>query len=141
MPLWNESYSVFVPEMDKEHRQFLYLLKRVSRAIGKKYSLEATIEVLDDALEYANTHFTAEEKMLEDHKYPGLNEQKAQHAEFIYQMRKLSTSYHEGNPITPLATINYLSEWFIKHIQGTDKLYGLHFKSQNITPANGSLVA
>lgn len=134
MQLWNQAYSVYVPKMDSEHKRLLILLQRVSRALGKKYSMDATLEVLNEAMEYVNSHLKSEEEMLEHYHYPKLEEHKIEHAAFISEIQRLYTNYNAGDPITTIATINFLSEWFIIHIQGTDKEYGVYFQERGIVP-------
>lgn len=122
----NGTRDIFVSKMNSEYRHLLFLLDRVSRAIENKYSTDATNEVLDDLLEYAQTYFHKEEKVLEHYHWPNLREHEAEHTILIYEIQGMCEKYHTGDLTTTLEAINFLAERLAKHIEGADKHYGLY---------------
>lgn len=134
MPLWDKTYSVSVPEMDHHHKHLLDLLNQLYQAMRDRSGMDVVGHILDDALEYTGTHFTAEEAMLEAYQYPDLYKQKVQHNKFVREILALQAKYERDDPIVCMATVSHLSEWFINHIRNLDKQYSSYFAEKKITP-------
>jgi hemerythrin len=77
-------------------------------------------------VEYTDFHFSAEEKIMADHDYPGLDYQKKQHQEFRATLDNIVADFKEEGPTKALATsINvFLHNWLIDHIKGVDLMLG-----------------
>jgi hemerythrin len=80
------------------------------------------IKTLRKAVEYAQIHFTAEEKYLRQVNYPGLAAQKKEHADFISEVVKQLKSFEE-NQNDPAVLVEFLKDWLVNHIAVMDKQY------------------
>lgn len=121
--VWQESWSVGYPDLDKDHQQLVTIIQRINGWREKKESLAGLIGELED---YTRYHFSREEKMLEAADIPGLAIHKAQHKEFIDWLASIRTSF-EGSSVARSILYpevsQYLNNWLIKHILKTDMSY------------------
>ncbi|MGC8738217.1 MAG: bacteriohemerythrin [Candidatus Hydrogenedens sp.] len=134
MPLiqWNDSLSVGIPSMDTQHQKLINIINRLHDAMREGKGKDIISPVLTELHNYTVTHFTAEEKLMEQCKYSGLAVQKQQHNNFVNQIKKYQSDYEKGSLTLPLSVSNYLKDWLINHIQGLDKKYETSMKSAGI---------
>ncbi len=127
---WNDSYSVKNAAMDKQHKGLFDLINKLHAAMGQGKGKDTLPEIFDDLVRYTQTHFTAEETILQKYNYPDLAAHKRQHADLIRQVSELQKQYQAGDFSASMKTGEFLKKWLIEHIQGTDQKYGsfLHQK-------------
>jgi hemerythrin len=79
---WNEGLSVGVEEIDVQHRQILRRLRGIMAAAaeGRTGELRSALRFLE---RYAVDHFTAEERWMSEHGYPGAREHARGHAALV----------------------------------------------------------
>ncbi|MFC1809062.1 bacteriohemerythrin [Candidatus Omnitrophota bacterium] len=123
---WNDNLSVGVQLIDEQHKMLIERLNDVSQALEVKQGEREIIKTLSFLIEYTDFHFSAEEKHMAENNYPGLDEQKIQHQEFITMLKTLEGDFEEEGSTPALAdAINtFLLNWLTSHIQGLDKKFG-----------------
>lgn len=129
---WNNSLSVGIPSMDAQHQKLITIINRLHDAMREGKGKDIIAPVLSELHSYTVTHFTAEEKLMEQCKYEGLSLQKQQHSQFINQIKKYQSDFEKGSLSLPLSVSNFLKDWLINHIQGMDKKYETVMKSAGI---------
>lgn len=120
---WNESYSVNVHSIDDQHKTFFTLINDLHDAMRSGKGKEVLGSTLQALVDYTQTHFSDEERLLRLHGYPDLSKHKAVHDAFVKQTRDLQERFNSGNTMISVEVMNALKDWLIKHIQGTDKRY------------------
>ena len=125
MPIftWNDSYSVSVAAMDNQHKKIFDLINQLHNAMSTGKGKEIIGSVLEEMLNYTKTHFTAEEKVLEKYNYPGLAEQKKQHAIYIQKVTEMQEKAKSGTLTLSLEASQFLKDWLLNHILVIDKKY------------------
>lgn len=120
---WKEEYSVGIDSIDQQHKKLVNLINQLQSAV--KYSTGEAFEreALDELVDYTKTHFSYEEGLLEQNDYPDFDAHKAQHANMIEKVEAVLSEYEKDSDTAMLNALNYLSEWLINHINGTDKNY------------------
>ena len=64
------------------------------------------------------------EKALAAASYAGLEDHKKEHAALVKQVLEVQAKYKAGaTALLSMEVMNFLKNWLIKHIQGTDKKY------------------
>ena len=123
---WNEGLSVGDPLIDEQHKMLLKRLNDISTAIETDQGIDDISKTLNFMMEYTEFHFSAEEKRMEDEKYPRLEYHKSQHKEFVKTLNDLSNDFFEDGATQSLAeAINvFLFNWLVKHIKGVDGAFG-----------------
>jgi hemerythrin len=123
---WDDSMSVNVDLIDAQHKMLIQKLADLSAAFRRGLEQNKIMKTLDFMIDYTDFHFSAEEKVMEENNYPGLEEQKQQHEEFKLTLNNILEDYKEEGTTAEIATtINvFLLNWLIKHIMGSDSKLG-----------------
>jgi hemerythrin len=123
---WDDSLSVNVELIDEQHKMLIQRLADLSDAFRRGLEQNKVMQTLEFMIDYTDFHFSAEEKVMEENDYPGLEEQKQQHEEFRTTLDNIVEDYKEEGTTTAIATeINvFLLNWLIKHIKGSDTKLG-----------------
>ena len=129
---WKDEYSVGIDSIDQQHKKLLSLINQLQTAVDYKTGEEFEREALDELVDYTKTHFTYEEGLLEQNDYPDFVPHKAQHEAMIKEVEKVLAGY-ESDPDTAMRNAaDYLKDWLINHINGTDKEYSSHLISRGV---------
>ena len=120
---WNEEHSVGISIIDEEHKKFINIMNRAIVAKQHDDNPGKIEEVLNAIIDYAWSHFKTEECYMIEFDYPEYQCHKEEHLEFVlkstdYLNRVASGDYQISNEI-----YEYLNQWFVRHIQGTDRKY------------------
>jgi len=124
--IWKEEYSVGIEVLDLDHKKLINLLNQFSTAYDYAMSEEFERQALDDLVDYTKYHFEREEKILIDHEYPDFDEHKKQHQDMINRITHIQNRYNEKGHEVFEEVSEFLTNWLITHINGTDKQYTQH---------------
>ncbi|WP_198264333.1 bacteriohemerythrin [sulfur-oxidizing endosymbiont of Gigantopelta aegis] len=122
--VWKDDYSVGIEEMDNDHKKLLNLINQLQTAVNYYTGKEFEEKALNELVDYTKTHFKKEEQLMADNGYEDLEAHKQQHKRFISKINDFIIQYKSDSDITIVDTLQFLKEWLIKHINGTDKEYG-----------------
>lgn len=130
---WKDEYSVGIEAIDNDHKKLLNLLNQVNTAYDYAMSENYEKEALDDLINYTKYHFDREEQLMEAHDYPDLEAHKLQHKNMIEQVDKFVERYNkEGHECLHMIS-DFLTQWLINHINGTDKAYSKHLLDRGVS--------
>jgi hemerythrin len=130
MPLikWDESFSVKNESLDSQHKYLIELINKLHDMMGAGKGSTELPATLEKMIQYSNSHFADEEKLMVSYKYPGLEEQKAAHASYTKKVLELKKKFDTGQLALSVETMNFLKEWWTKHILEMDKKYSSYLK-------------
>lgn len=120
---WHQSYSVGVPMFDAQHKRLFSLLNELNEAMSQGKGNAAMGKVLNDLVNYTKSHFSAEEAAMREKKYAGLASHKAEHERLAQKVLKFQQEFSQGKIGLSVTLLNFLREWLLDHIGGTDKEY------------------
>jgi hemerythrin-like metal-binding protein len=132
VPIWNESFSVKVKSCDEAHRKLLSLIQRLHDSIVMDQGPAYTQVILAELADYTDTHFASEEALLVQTKYSGLELQCHQHQTFVAKLVEFRQSLEYAPTTTPLAMVEYLKNWLVRHIKMVDCQYSSHLNANGI---------
>ena len=137
---WNAELSVGIDLIDEQHKTLIQRLAQLSKAVNASQGASEILKSLEFMYEYTGFHFTDEEKQMAKYEYPGLEDQRGMHTEFIGALKQLEEDFEEEGATGPLAdSINtLLMNWLIKHIKGEDVKFGVYINEKNIDILEGS---
>lgn len=121
--VWQDEYSVGIDSIDQQHKKLLHLINQLQTAVDYSTGEEFEREALDELVAYTKTHFTYEEGLLEQNGFPGFEPHKAQHINMIRKVEEVLAEYEKDQDTAIKNAANYLQDWLIHHINGTDKEY------------------
>jgi hemerythrin len=132
MPLleWGESLRVNVAEVDSQHQQLVRMINTLHEAMTGGRSKEVMGELIHGLLQYTVVHFGTEEGYFERFSYPLAEAHKEQHQQFVAQVGDFKRGFDEDRLFLSIDVMNFLSDWLVEHIQGSDKAFG-PFLNQN----------
>ncbi len=120
---WISAYEFGIPEIDEQHQHFLELVNRFYDGLAEKNMNDHLLILLNETLEYAHYHFSAEEKMMQDIGYAALEDQKKMHSAIEDKIEGFKKNILMGRPVVSMAVTNELKSWFTDHILKEDKKY------------------
>jgi|GEM_PF-326994 len=128
MAIIDPKYSIGIDAMDAQHARWIELIEEF-RSAGAEHLLdsigiEAAKKALEKLLNYTRTHFASEEKLLIDHKYPGLAAHQQCHRELEAAVIKLRDEINANRTnVTPLKLNLFITVWLMEHITQEDQKY------------------
>lgn len=119
---WDDSLSIGVPLIDEQHKALIQRLNDVSAAVEASQGEREIVKTLGFLSDYAGFHFSTEEKHMGEQGFPGLEQQKVKHQEFMAALKNLEQDFEEEGSTRALAdSINtFLLNWLTTHIRGLD---------------------
>ncbi len=131
---WTPDLETGISEIDRQHRDFLKLvdelLDKAIRGQGRgQGQFSETFSYLES---YANNHFSLEEHVMDENKYPAQREHRMKHKEFRENLRILKNIFKTVGATDELSSkINYfLVNWFMGHVRDVDKKMCIYLKAR-----------
>ncbi len=121
---WKKEYSVGIREIDEQHKMITECISSIEQAVAQydRPSADAAVVRLADL---AQAHFALEESLMRIHDYPRLEEHADAHKQFSAHLRTLQEPFLTTDVFRD--RIEFLQEWWDRHVQEHDKSYALHF--------------
>jgi hemerythrin-like metal-binding protein len=120
---WQDSYSIGNEKVDEQHQKLVELINTLYHTDSSNED-EIILEVLADMLDYIKFHFSYEEKLMIESDYPDYKLHRKEHFEFVKKWNEFNREFIEGDAyLTSKQIGEYLKDWLITHILGTDKKF------------------
>ena len=118
---WNETYNIGIDVIDNQHRQILDYINALEQVknTGQRDKIK---EVLEDLIDYTQSHFSFEENLLEQVSYQYLPSHRGIHDLFVKRLNDYRLKFEKGESIEK-DLYRLLSKWLINHIQHDDQDY------------------
>jgi hemerythrin len=125
---WNDKYSVGIRPIDDQHRELIRLTNELYQGClaGDDTARDFFFTAIRGAMDYVKHHFSAEEKILENIRYPHLGEHRKQHEDFVRKMVTDVQSFQEGRKFIPNIFVRFLKDWILSHIAIDDAQYAAY---------------
>lgn len=120
---WSDAFRVGVEEIDRQHRKLIDLVNELHREMSQRRGSEALGRIVQGLVNYIETHFAYEEKLMTEHGYPEAQAHRAAHQKLAEQVREFQRRLEAGDTNMLTALLTFLSEWLTKHIQGADRAF------------------
>jgi hemerythrin len=125
---WDQKYSVSISGIDDQHKKLIGMINDLHDAMKTGRAKDIMDKLIQSLSDYTSTHFSLEEMMMEQNKYPQLNEHRKEHQYFVNQVRQFQSNFNNGSSMVSIEILNFLRDWLLKHILVTDKLYSPYIK-------------
>ncbi|MFP4019334.1 MAG: bacteriohemerythrin [Bacteroidales bacterium] len=120
---WKDSMATDIDEIDTQHMQLVSLINDLYEAMSKGQGKEKLNEIFNELFDYAKTHFFTEEKLMLVYGFPGYEEHKKEHQNFVEEIKKYKGKFEGGESKTSIEVAKFLKEWLVNHILKTDQKY------------------
>lgn len=132
MPMyeWNPSLSVGHATIDSQHQEWFKRANALMDAMKQGKGRDEIEQTLAFLSEYVSIHFGDEEKLMRQHNYPGYQEQKTQHDQFVALIHGAQKDFKEkgANSAMVIQLQQNIFSWLINHINKLDKGLGEFLK-------------
>ncbi len=129
---WKDDYSVGIDSIDQQHKKLINLINQLQTAVDYSTGEQFEQEALDELVDYTKTHFTYEEGLMRDNDYPDFEPHKAQHEKMFKKVGEVLAEYEKDHDTAMSNAAEYLKDWLINHINGTDKEYSSYLISKGV---------
>lgn len=132
---WDQKYSVHNIEIDSQHRTLFSLADEFHRAMAHGEGRERIAQTLSRLIEYTQTHFASEEKLMLSSHYSEYRQHKQQHDDLTKQVLALKAQFDAGEATVTMDTMHFLLDWLDKHIRLSDAKIAKHVAEWQKGPA------
>jgi len=129
---WEDRFSVGIREFDLHHRTMVDMVNDVININAGSDDPNALPAVVNNLVQYTLFHFTAEEALLVEFKFPELEAHKAEHQELMDQVQLYHDRIKTGESLDASELLEFLSHWLLDHILGMDMEYGPYLNRRGI---------
>lgn len=96
MPDWDRLMETGIAAIDNDHRELVRHVNELGQAMRRGEGRARIAELLGFLVEYADKHFAAEEKLMEEAGFPGAPEHRARHEQFRRDLKTFRSTFSEG---------------------------------------------
>ncbi len=124
--VWSEALSIGVPVVDEQHQILVNILNMADEQLTASSKRVQIQDIIRDLMCYALYHFDTEEELMVGNDYPSATRDKhfQEHRRFSATVSLLQQDLNEGKLVGWDTLLDFLKDWLIHHIQGTDKHLG-----------------
>lgn len=124
---WSDEFSVGVAEIDEQHKKLIGMINNLIGVAREKNLRMVSGKIIQDMAEYTVYHFSTEEKYFDQFGYADSAAHKLQHQTFVAKVLELQKQFVEtpDEELLPFLynILDYLQDWLIHHIIGSDKRF------------------
>jgi hemerythrin-like metal-binding protein len=120
---WSETYSVRIGIIDIQHKNLVNIVNELHEAMRAGHAKEKLGQILSNLIKYTQIHFATEEKFLKSHAYPDYPQHKGEHDRLTATVVDFQHQFQQSEIGLTIEVMEFLKDWLIKHIQGSDKKY------------------
>ena len=130
---WNHACAVGVKAMDEQHAVLMDTLNEIRLALIHGKGREQVNEGLNRLIEFTRMHFASEERLLDEHAFPGSAEHRDAHQKLLAQIEDAALrTQHNDDPHTR-SILLFLRDWYMSHIEDFDSQYGAWLNARGIS--------
>jgi hemerythrin len=129
---WDESFSVNVTEIDKQHQRLVEMINELYDAMRQGKGKVVIGKTINGLVDYADLHFKTEEKYFDLFAYSDALAHKREHADFVKKVTEFRSGLESGKLSLSLDVMNFLSDWLQNHIKVVDKKYAPFFNEKGL---------
>ena len=127
--IWDESYNIGIEEIDRQHMEFIKLLRRFNFGVQKAAPVSLQLRILTELVKYADYHFSSEENIMLLTKYRDTPAQQEEHCRILNWLGRRVDAYRRA-PETGEQLSGFLYAWFVDHTQIEDRKIATYICSE-----------
>lgn len=132
---WQDEYSLGIEEIDTQHKKIVELINRLFTMFQEhKLSDAAGLgTILKELSDYADYHFKTEEKYFDLFQYAKAPGHIEMHNNYRTKIAEFNAQYEADKSEAIFFNLtNFLQDWWIWHINNTDRDYAPLFKENGV---------
>ena len=120
---WKDRYNINFREIDAQHHGLLDLLNELADLKDGLQKPEQVTQIFRSLCDYAQTHFSSEERYMQAADYPKLAQHRREHAAFVQRVLELGRDFDPDDPLVLEETLAFVKDWYLDHIIKSDQDY------------------
>jgi hemerythrin len=108
-------YCLGVESMDSTHQEFMALVNSLGCADDAEFP-----ELFRQLLEHTEAHFTAENRLMEEVRFPPIQIHMGEHQRVLEEMRRIGKMVEDGSIATGRTFVLTIPQWFREHAATMD---------------------
>jgi len=120
---WDESMNVGYDQINEQHKKLISLINELHSAMLEGKSKDVMSGILGELKDYTVYHFKTEEDLFDKFDYSETNDHKTEHQAFVLKVGDFISEFESGKVGVSLELMNFLKNWLIQHIKGSDMKY------------------
>jgi len=121
-------YSIFIPEIDAEHRTMFRLVDELAAALDSP-ARRVPSELLESLASQMQNHFAHEERLMRASRYDALAWHKGQHDVARRQAKRFIKRIEAGDREAAAELLQYLTRWLPGHMSVTDRMMAAYLRN------------
>jgi hemerythrin len=126
---WSNALSVYLPEIDAEHRALYRLGDELHKAVLAGTDAARLQPILSNLVETAEQHFRHEERLMRAIHYTALDWHKHQHDSVRKRAKAGARRVAGGDSAAAGELVEYLSEWLRGHMAVADRMMSARLRN------------
>lgn len=118
---WSSEFETGIEVIDEQHKRILHYINDIDE-VCFTHDREKIKEILDNIIDYTQSHFTFEESLQEEAGYQFAVPHKKVHDLFIKKIEDYRLRFLKGEPVEG-DLYQVLTKWLINHIKHDDADY------------------
>jgi len=119
--VWSKDIEVGHDSIDGEHKKLIAIINNLYSAVRSGAGSSAINEAYGEMIAYTNTHFSNEERVMENASYPDIENHKSQHRKFVERLELVYDELKSGSDPSGKSLLNLLGSWWTTHIKTSDQ--------------------
>ena len=129
---WHPSFSINIEEIDKQHQLLVKMINDLYDAMNAGEEKAVLQKLINRLNIYAAMHFAKEEHYFDTFGYPETELHKKEHSDFEEKVLNFESDFNRGSQSLSTEIVNFLGNWLVGHIQGSDKKYASFLNQRGI---------
>jgi len=130
---WLPEFNTDIEIIDQQHQLLVDLINQLYEAHATGKDQATLLKLINKVGMFAATHFAREEDYFEIYGYPDMDDHLQEHDYFEDMLNQFEDEFKSGKQQLTNNVIMFLSEWLIKHINGSDQAYVTFLRSRGVT--------
>jgi hemerythrin-like metal-binding protein len=127
---WKNEYLLGRADIDAQHQRLFQLADKLHEAMSAGKGSDVLAKTLGDLIDYTKLHFAAEEKLMQDSRYPDFAAHKAQHDKLTARVVEFQKNFGTGKSSMTIQLLQFLKDWLSHHIGETDRKVAQHLRTK-----------
>lgn len=127
---WKDTYSVGITQIDEHHQYLFFLLNELYRNCCMNSPRLKLMTLYNDLIDYTSYHFSEEERLMNESKFPNFEMHKKEHEKFSHKIDKFDNDFHAEKNHVLIQTATFIHSWIQKHILELDVEFGRFIASK-----------
>lgn len=125
---WKSEYNITIKSIDDQHKVLVDLMNELNNAMLYEKGKNEIMRIVKGLVDYTEYHFNYEEGLLKKYSYGDFDNHKKLHIKFVDEIKNVQKELEKGEKEMSKDIMDFLKNWLIQHIMGTDTKYVDLFK-------------